>query len=117
MNPSLRQLIPIVRHHHERYDGKGYPDGLSGYLIPIEARIVSVADAIESMASDRPYRRARNNQYIREELKRFAGTQFDPKVVEQALRFVESEGINKSPSENSVTAFAIPNIGRNPTQA
>ena len=56
MNPSLRLLIPIVRHHHEYYNGKGYPDGLSGHQIPIEARIVSVADAIEAMASDRPYR-------------------------------------------------------------
>jgi putative nucleotidyltransferase with HDIG domain len=111
MNPSLRLLIPIVRHHHEFYNGQGYPDGLSGHNIPIEARIVSVADAIESMASDRPYRRARSTQYIIEELRRFAGTQFDPKVVEQALRLLESEEISKSSFVPTETIFAIRNIG------
>jgi putative nucleotidyltransferase with HDIG domain len=64
MNPSLRLLIPIVRHHHEFYNGQGYPDRLSEHQIPIEARIVSVADAIEAMASDRPYRKAHSNQFI-----------------------------------------------------
>jgi putative nucleotidyltransferase with HDIG domain len=111
MNPSLRLLIPIVRHHHEFYNGEGYPDGLSGHQIPIEARIVSVADAIEAMASDRPYRKARSNQYIIDEIKRFSGTQFDPKVVELAVRLLESEEISKQSHIPIETAFAIRNIG------
>jgi diguanylate cyclase (GGDEF)-like protein/putative nucleotidyltransferase with HDIG domain len=78
---SLHNLIPIIRHHHERYDGKGYPDGLSGEDIPIEARIVAVADAVEAMASDRPYRRALELEHILHELNNNAGTQFDPQVV------------------------------------
>ena len=81
MNPSLRLLIPIVHHHHEFYNGRGYPDGLSGHQIPIEARIVSVADAIEAMASDRPYRKARSNQYIIDEIKRFAAHSLTLKLL------------------------------------
>jgi diguanylate cyclase (GGDEF)-like protein/putative nucleotidyltransferase with HDIG domain len=111
MNPSLRLLIPIVRHHHEFYNGQGYPDGLSGHQIPIEARIVSVADAIEAMASDRTYRKARSNQYIIDEIKRFSGTQFDPKVVELAVRLLESEEISERSHIPIETAFAIRNIG------
>jgi len=95
INPSLRILIPIVRHHHEFYNGKGYPDGISGHQIPIEARVVSIADAIEAMASDRPYRKARTTQYILNELKKFSGIQFDPKVVEQAIKLLESEEFDK----------------------
>ncbi len=110
-NPSLRSLIPIVRHHHEFYNGQGYPDGLSGHQIPIEARIVSVADAIEAMASNRPYRKARSKQYIIDEIKKFSGTQFDPKVVEQAVRLLESEEISERSNIPIETAFAIRNIG------
>jgi diguanylate cyclase (GGDEF)-like protein/putative nucleotidyltransferase with HDIG domain len=111
MNPSLRLLIPIVRHHHEFYNGQGYPDGLSEHEIPIEARIVSVADAIEAMASDRPYRKARSNQYIIEEIKRFAGTQFDPKVVELAVELLESEELNKASFPQVETIFTIREFG------
>jgi len=78
---SLHQLIPIVRYHHEHYDGKGYPSGLIGSQIPIEARILAVADAVEAMASDRPYRLGRDEQEIINELTRFAGSQFDPLAV------------------------------------
>jgi HD-GYP domain-containing protein (c-di-GMP phosphodiesterase class II) len=115
MNPSLRLLIPIVRHHHEFYNGKGYPDGLSGYQIPIEARIVSVADAIEAMASNRPYRKSRSRQYILDEIKRFSGTQFDPKVVEQAVRLLESDEINQVSFAPVRTIFAIRGTGNQPT--
>ena len=115
MNPSLRPLIPIVRHHHEFYNGKGYPDGLSGHQIPIEARIVSVADAIEAMASDRPYRKARSNQHIIDEIKRFAGTQFDPKVVELAVRLLESEELNKASFAQVETIFTTREFGNQQT--
>ena len=115
MNPSLRMLIPIVRHHHEFYNGKGYPDGLSEHQIPIEARIVSVADAIEAMASDRPYRKARSNQYIIDEVKKFAGTQFDPKVVELAVKLLESEELNKASFAQVETIFATREFGNQQT--
>ena len=111
MNPSLRLLSPIVRHHHEFFNGQGYPDGLIGYQIPIEARIVSVADAIESMASDRPYRKARSNQYIIDEIKKFAGTQFDPKVVEYAVKLLESKEISLFSNLTTDTVFTKRDIG------
>ena len=89
-SPHLRPLVSIVRYHHEFFNGKGYPDGIVGNQIPIEARIVSVADAVEAMASDRPYRKARDKEYIIEELKRCAGTQFDPQIVDKAILILES---------------------------
>jgi HD-GYP domain-containing protein (c-di-GMP phosphodiesterase class II) len=114
MNPSLRLLIPIIHHHHEFYNGKGYPDGLNRHQIPIEARIVSVADAMEAMASDRPYRKARSIQYIIDEMKKFAGTQFDPKIVEQAVKILESEEINQLSQVPTEKIFAIRSIGNEP---
>ena len=96
-SPNLRPMISIVRYHHEFFDGNGYPEGISGSQIPIEARIVSVADAVEAMASDRPYRKARDKEYIIEELNRCSGTQFDPQVVKEAIAILES-----LPVENGV---------------
>ncbi len=78
---GLSNLIPIVRHHHEWFDGSGYPDGLKGKNIPLEARIVSLADAVEAMASDRPYRKVSEPDEILLEIQRAAGTQFDPDIV------------------------------------
>ncbi len=89
---SLQQLIPMIRHHHERYDGKGYPDGLKGQQIPLEARIVGFADALEAMASDRPYRKALDFQTIEREMRENSGTQFDPTVVEAFFKIVGREG-------------------------
>ncbi|MBU4604474.1 MAG: HD domain-containing protein, partial [Proteobacteria bacterium] len=74
--------IAIVRHHHERWDGLGYPDGLAGEGIPLPARVISVADAFDAMTSDRPYRNAMGLRDALNELERGSGTQFDPKVVE-----------------------------------
>ncbi|MFZ5633888.1 MAG: HD-GYP domain-containing protein [Bacillota bacterium] len=76
----------IVREHHERYDGNGYPKGLKSKNIHIGARIISVADAFDAMTSDRPYRKAMTEKEAIEELKRNAGTQFDPAVVEAFLK-------------------------------
>jgi putative nucleotidyltransferase with HDIG domain len=90
-NPSLRQIATIIRHHHEHFDGSGYPDKIAGNKIPIEARILAVADAIEVMITDRPYRKALKVQTAVEELKKHSGTQFDPIVVESAIRMMEEE--------------------------
>jgi putative nucleotidyltransferase with HDIG domain len=87
-SPSLRALGPIIRHHHEYYNGEGYPDKLSGNQISIEARIVAVSDAIEAMTSDRPYRKALKPEQVIEELNKHAGTQFDPRVVRAAIKML-----------------------------
>jgi putative nucleotidyltransferase with HDIG domain len=81
----LEPVIPAVRHHHERHDGSGYPDGLAGTAIPLPARIISVCDSIHAMASHRPYRDALAPERIIEELLRARGSQFDPDVVNLAL--------------------------------
>jgi len=78
----LTHIIPLVKHHHERYDGSGYPDKLSGEAIPLGARIMAVADAFDAMTSDRPYRKAFKREKALEEIKRNTGTQFDPSLVE-----------------------------------
>jgi diguanylate cyclase (GGDEF)-like protein len=83
--PALRQVAPGVRHHHERYSGNGYPDGLAGPAIPVEARIVAAADAYSAMIAERPYSPARTTQEATAELRRSAGSHFDPAVVEALL--------------------------------
>ena len=79
---SLREAIPVVLHHHERFNGGGYPHGLRGNEIPIGARIVAVADAYHAMVHDRPYKAALTHEEALLELRRHAGTQFDPAVVD-----------------------------------
>ncbi len=74
--------LRVVRSHHERWDGKGYPDSLSGLEVPLAARVFAVADALDAMTSDRPYRRALRGSAARDEILAQAGTQFDPQVVE-----------------------------------
>ncbi|WP_438318081.1 HD domain-containing phosphohydrolase [Candidatus Caldatribacterium sp. SIUC1] len=85
---GLEDVARIVRHHHERFDGLGYPDGLAQEAIPLESRIVAVVDAFEAMTSDRPYRRAMGIAEAIAELKRCAGTQFDPEVVKAAVAVI-----------------------------
>jgi HD-GYP domain-containing protein (c-di-GMP phosphodiesterase class II) len=79
--PSAADILGIVRHHHERFDGGGYPDGLAGHRIPILARIVSVCDAYDALTIDRPYRARRNSEEAIETLMRGAGQQWDREVV------------------------------------
>ncbi len=79
--PSAADVLTIIRHHHERFDGGGYPDGLAGHKIPLLARIVSVCDAYDALASDRPYRARRNSEEAIETLMRGAGQQWDREIV------------------------------------
>jgi putative nucleotidyltransferase with HDIG domain len=81
----LRELVDPVRHHHENWDGTGYPDGLTGELIPRAARIIRFADTIDAMTTERPYRPAMNEDEVRSEIVRCRGTQFDPAMVDQLL--------------------------------
>jgi diguanylate cyclase (GGDEF)-like protein len=83
--PSLTPCLPAILHHHEHWDGNGYPGGLKGEAIPIEARILSIADAFDAMTSLRPYRAPFSYKEAVEELKRCAGTQFDPELVQKFL--------------------------------
>lgn len=89
---SLSALGPAIRHHHERFEGGGYPTGLHGTEIPLEARILSVADTVEAMASDRPYRRGSDAATIVTEVRSQAGRQFDPGVVDALVRVIQREG-------------------------
>jgi len=80
------EVIRAVRHHHERYDGTGYPDGMRGEEIPLAGRIIMMSDSVDAMLSDRPYRRALSITKVRSELIRCSGTQFDPELVQTVLR-------------------------------
>jgi HD-GYP domain-containing protein (c-di-GMP phosphodiesterase class II) len=84
-NEDFEPLLPAVRHHHERWDGRGYPDGLAGEAIPLEARIISIVDAYDAIISDRPYRKGSSPQKALEEIRRCAGTQFDPSLANHFL--------------------------------
>ncbi len=87
--PQLSSCVEGILHHHEWYDGSGYPDGLKGDDIPLEARILSIADAIAAMTSERPYSETLTHEQAIEELRRCAGTQFDPYLVEQFVSSYE----------------------------
>jgi putative nucleotidyltransferase with HDIG domain len=89
---GLRHLAPFVRYHHECWDGRGYPEGLRGNEIPLEARILNICDSVEAMAADRPYRKGMSVEEIIAEVRRCQGTQFDPTIVEVFIRIIEREG-------------------------
>lgn len=90
---ALRPLVPLVLHHHENYDGSGYPDGLSGDSIPLGSRIIIVADAYEAMTSDRVYRKAIGHDRAMDQLNRYKSRQFDPKVVRALDALIRSRGV------------------------
>jgi len=94
-----------VRHHHESFDGQGYPDCLRGEQIPLGARIIAVADAFDAMVSARAYRKGRPVEEALAELRRCRGTQFDPFVVDAFFRSIQSVG--GQPRSNSVVSLVI----------
>jgi putative two-component system response regulator len=108
---------PIVRHHHERWDGDGYPDGLSGTAIPLGARIVAVADSVEVMSSRQLYRQPRAAEQIIEELRAWRGRQWDPQIVELVLDLIASgelqlggDGLHlleQAPAEINAPGFSV----------
>lgn len=97
--PLAKQLLPAVRHHHERIDGAGYPDGIGGDEIPLFARIIAIADAFVAMTSDRPYRRRRSREEAIRTLEQGAGKQWDATLVKRFLRLVEETGGAEAVSE------------------
>jgi HD-GYP domain-containing protein (c-di-GMP phosphodiesterase class II) len=90
----LRSIVPCVRHHHEWFDGseRGYPHRLRGDQIPLPSRVILVADTVEAMTSDRPYRKGLELEVVVRELHKFSGSQFDPTCVDAFLRVLEREG-------------------------
>ena len=90
----VEHVVDGTRYHHERYDGKGYPDGLKGHEIPLYGRIIGVADAFDAMTSNRVYRNFMDTDYVMNEMKRGRGTQFDPEVLDAFIRLVDRGVIN-----------------------
>jgi putative nucleotidyltransferase with HDIG domain len=89
----LQEILPMVRHHHEHWDGSGYPAGLKGEEIPLEARIFTVADAFDAITSQRPYSKARTYEEATSILREASGTTFDPRVVEAFLTIPPDEWV------------------------
>jgi putative nucleotidyltransferase with HDIG domain len=105
---DLQDLVPAVRHHHERWDGEGYPDRLEGDKIPLGARIITIADTIDAMITDRPYRKAMGIDEVRAELAAHSGKQFDPAICTALLASPEFSRLfdtNDSGKVRSVTGI------------
>jgi diguanylate cyclase (GGDEF)-like protein/putative nucleotidyltransferase with HDIG domain len=104
--PELTDVVPLVLHHQERFDGSGYPNRLQGENIPLGARIIAAADAYHAIRSNRPYRSGRNHEEASRELARCSGRQFDPRIVEALLSILEADEDlqNMIVSESFVTA-------------
>jgi putative nucleotidyltransferase with HDIG domain len=101
--PSLQKVIPIVVQHHERFDGKGYPNGLSGEFISLHARILALADVVDALVSDRPYRPGWSREKVLAHTRENAGQQFDPEVVEAFFR-IEARRSGNATAETEFTA-------------
>ena len=87
----MPELVTGARSHHERFDGRGYPDGLKGLDIPEEARIIAVADAYDAMTSNRGYRRGIEQSKVREQIEKGKGTQFDPRFADIMITMIDEE--------------------------
>ena len=92
----------VVRHHHERWDGTGYPDGLAGEEIPLAARVFAVADTLDALTTDRPYRPAPTGRARATEIRALTGTQFDPTVV-AAFDTIPDDDVRRAPRGRAVT--------------
>jgi HD-GYP domain-containing protein (c-di-GMP phosphodiesterase class II) len=102
----LNDAVPAIRHHHERFDGTGYPDRLGGEEIPLGARIIHVADALDSMLTTRIYRAARPAAEALQELRRSAGTQFCPRCVAALERILPLESLQSDADRSRLAAVA-----------
>ncbi|HEX5504399.1 MAG TPA: GAF domain-containing protein [Thermomicrobiales bacterium] len=116
-NQSLAPLVPLVRHHHEWYNGRGYPDQLAGEAIPLGAAIIAVADAFDTMTTDRSYRRARSLATAAAELERSAGTQFNPRVVAAFLERLRRDEAGRVPYVARLQALHTSELWDEPTLA
>ena len=101
---EMHPIVPLIRHHHECFDGSGYPDGLKGEQIPLISRIIAVADMYDAMTSDRPYRKRRNHQMAVDEILATTGTKLDPRVAEAFLEVLK----DLAPGESKAPAPEVP---------
>jgi putative nucleotidyltransferase with HDIG domain len=118
----LDPVLPLIRHHHERWDGNGYPDELRADEIPLGARILAVADAVDAMTSDRPYRAARTFEYAKTEILKGSATHFDPEVVtafiksqraiEDLLRATAEDDMHHHPDSGDLGGWRMHVVGR-----
>ncbi len=99
--PALKDVKTAILHHHERYDGSGYPFGLRGEEIPLASRVIAVADAIDAMRSTRPYRAAFREKEILAELRRVRGTQLDPRIVDVAIGILEDRARRRAAADRA----------------
>lgn len=99
--PGLSHIVSMVKHHHERHDGSGYPDGLKGKDIPLGARIMAIADAFDAMTSSRPYKMAFKPKDALQEVKKCAGTQFDPELADLFVRAYDKTYGRRIPNINA----------------
>lgn len=111
----LRDLVPAVRHHHENWDGTGYPDRISGDTIPLAARIIRFADTIDAMTTERPYRRPLTEAQVRAEILRCRGTQFDPSIADKLLASALWHTLF-APAANEVSITPLAVVGRAPVR-
>ena len=93
---SLRKYIPMVRYHHEWYDGTGYPDGLRGDSIPLTAAIIAIADFFDAMTSERPYRKALTEEETLHTIQSLSGKQFHPELTETFIKLIKEKKITRS---------------------
>jgi HD-GYP domain-containing protein (c-di-GMP phosphodiesterase class II) len=105
---ELHDLVPAVRHHHENWDGAGYPDGLAGTQIPLFSRIITLADTIDAMTTDRPYRAALGEPQVRSEIKKCRGTQFDPDICDVLLASRQFSALFDLPQSSTREAIQLP---------
>ena len=103
---SLKDLLPSIRHHHENWDGTGYPDGVAGEEIPLGARIITVADTIDAMTTDRPYRQALGRTEVEAELVRLRGKQYDPVICDALIRGSHLESLIEGSAGKRTPAFS-----------
>ena len=106
---KLKLVSNWLKSHHERYDGKGYPDGLSGEHIPITARIIAIADTYDAMTSDRAYRKALTHEFAIDEINRYAGSQFDPDLAKLFVSIQDEIKLIKQDPEGSYSKYSFLN--------
>ncbi len=100
--PYLREVAPIILHHHESYDGNGYPHGLKGEEIPLESRILAIADAYDAMTSDRPYRKGILPEVAIRQMQQLGGKQFDPNLLPVFISVLKKETMVYAPDKRSI---------------
>jgi HD-GYP domain-containing protein (c-di-GMP phosphodiesterase class II) len=105
---EMHAIVPLIRHHHECWDGSGYPDGLKGEQIPLVSRIIAVADMYDAMTSDRPYRKRRTHQFAVDEILKASGVQIDPKVSDAFLAVLKDIVPATSPQAAPETTSGSP---------